>query len=159
LAKAVGGESYKIAVASKDHINPFDLPIINNDETVGEVFRGHILNLIGLIKILLGGLSPMEEVTIDQAITLTYASRNINPETDTTNENVPVLEDLVNVLNTMDGGTNLAAKLYKYTKGTYGEFLNHPTNININSKFVVFNINDLEEELRPIAMYILLNYV
>jgi len=159
LAKAVGGESYKIAVASKDHINPFDLPIINNDETVGEVFRGHILNLIGLIKILLGGLSPMEEVTIDQAITLTYASRNINPETDTTNENVPVLEDLVNVLNTMDGGTNLAAKLYKYTKGTYGEFLNHHTNININSKFVVFNINDLEEELRPIAMYILLNYV
>ncbi len=159
LAKAVGGESYKIAVASKDHINPFDLPIITSDETVGEVFRSHILNLIGLIKILLGGLSPMEEVTIDQAITLTYASRNINPEADTANENMPVLEDLVNVLNTMDGGANLAAKLYKYTKGTYGEFLNHPTNININNKFVVFNINDLEEELRPIAMYILLNYV
>ena len=159
LAKAVGGESYKIAVASKDHINPFDLPIITSDETVGEVFRGHILNLIGLIKILLGGLSPMEEVVIDQAITLTYASRNINPETDTTIENMPVLEDLVNVLNTMDGGANLAAKLYKYTKGTYGEFLNNPTNINIRNKFVVFNINDLEEELRPIAMYILLNYV
>ena len=159
LAKAVGGESYKIAVASKDHINPFDLPIIANDETVGEVFRGHILNLIGLIKILLGGLSPMEEVVIDQAITLTYASRNINPETDTTIENMPVLEDLVNVLNTMEGGANLAAKLYKYTKGTYGEFLNNPTNINIKNKFVVFNINDLEEELRPIAMYILLNYV
>jgi len=159
LAKAVGGESYKIAVASKDHINPFDLPVIASDETVGEVFRGHILNLIGLIKILLGGLSPMEEVTIDQAITLTYASRNISPETDNKFESMPILEDLVNVLNTMEGGANLAAKLYKYTKGTYGQFLNNPTNINIRNKFIVFNINDLEEELRPIAMYILLNYV
>ena len=159
LAKAVGGESYKIAVASKDHINPFDLPVIASDETVGEVFRGHILNLIGLIKILLGGLSPMEEVTIDQAITLTYASRNISPETDNKFESMPILEDLVNVLNTMEGGANLAAKLYKYTKGTYGQFLNNPTNINIRNKFIVFNINGLEEELRPIAMYILLNYV
>jgi conjugal transfer ATP-binding protein TraC len=159
LAKAVGGESYKIAVASKDHINPFDLPIIASDETVGEVFRGHVLNLIGLIKILLGGLTPMEEVIIDQAITLTYASRNIDPEGENEIENMPILEDLVNVLNTMEGGENLSAKLYKYTKGTYGKFLNNSTNIDIRNRFVVFNINDLEEELRPIAMYILLNYV
>lgn len=159
LAKAVGGESYKIAVSSKDHINPFDLPIITTDETVGEVFRGHVLNLIGLIKILLGGLSPTEEVVIDQAITLTYASRNIDVESDNAIENIPVLEDLTNVLNTMEGGANLAAKLYKYTKGTYGQFLNHSTNINLRNKFVVFDINELEEELRPIAMYILLNYV
>jgi len=159
LAKAVGGESYKIAVASKDHINPFDLPVIASDETVGEVFRGHVLNLIGLIKILLGGLTPIEEVIIDQAITLTYASRNIDPEENNAIENMPILEDLVNVLNTMEGGENLSAKLYKYTKGTYGKFLNNPTNIDVRNRFVVFNINDLEEELRPIAMYILLNYV
>lgn len=159
LAKAVGGENYNISVASKDNINPFDLPIIGKDETVGEVFRGHILNLIGLIKILIGGLKPEEEVIVDQAITLTYASRNITMESDNDLGAMPVLEDLVNVLTTMDGGSDIAAKLYKYTKGTYGGFLNKPTNINMKNSFVVFNINELEEELRPIAMYILLNHV
>ena len=159
LAKAVGGENYDISVSSKDNINPFDLPFMGKDETVGEVFRGHILNLIGLIKILIGGIKPEEEVIVDQAITLTYASRNITLESDNDLGSMPVLEDLVNVLNTMDGGSEIAAKLYKYTRGTYGGFLNNPTNINMKNPFLVFNINGLEEELRPIAMYILLNHV
>jgi hypothetical protein len=59
----------------------------------------------------------------------------------------------------MEEGSDLSAKLYKYTKGTYAGFLNQQTNININERFVVFNIRDLEEELRPIAMYIVLNYI
>ena len=149
-----GGESYKIAVSSKDHINPFDLPIITTDETVGEVFRGHVLNLISLIKILLGGLSPTEEVVIDQAVT-NLCPRNIDVESDNARKYANP-EDLTNVLNTMEGGANLAAKLYKYTKGTYGQFLNHLP-ILYQNKFVVFNINE-EEELRPIAVYLVIMF-
>jgi hypothetical protein len=114
--------------------------------------------LIGLVKILIGELTAQEEVLLDQAIVQTYAARDISIES-TTSANIPILEDLQAVLETMKGGADMAAKLYKYTKGTYAGFLNQQTNININERFVVFNIRDLEEELRPIAMYTVLNYI
>jgi len=159
LSEAIGGNYYKIAVASPDHINPFELPMVGEDETKEEVFRSHILTLIGLFKILLGSLSPEEEAVLDRAIYQTYASRDITPESDFINVTPPLMEDLQAVLQTMEGGEELAAKLYKYTKGSYGGFLNQPSNINITNRFTVFNIRDLEEELRPIAMYVILNYV
>jgi len=158
LSQSIGGSFFKISVGSENHINPFDLPIIGEGETAAEVFRTHILTLIGLIKILIGGLTPKEEVIIDQAITQTYAARDISVESSTGN-NMPLLEDLQAILETMEEGSDLSARLYKYTKGTYSGFLNQQTNININERFVVFNIRDLEEELRPIAMYIVLNYI
>jgi len=158
LAQSIGGSFFKISVGSENHINPFDLPIIGADETAPEVFRSHILTLIGLIKILIGELTVQEEVLLDQAIVQTYAARDISIES-TSSTNVPILEDLQAVLGTMKGGADMAAKLYKYTKGTYAGFLNQQTNININERFVVFNIRDLEEELRPIAMYVVLNYI
>lgn len=158
LSQSIGGSFFKISIGSENHINPFDLPIIGEGETAAEIFRSHILTLIGLIKILVGGLTPKEEVLVDQAIIQTYAAKDISVET-TNNLNIPLLEDLQAVLDTMEEGSDLSAKLYKYTKGTYAGFLNQQTNININERFVVFNIRDLEEELRPIAMYIVLNYI
>jgi len=159
LADSLGGSYFRIAVGSNDHINPFDLPIVTAEETPEEVFRSHILNLIGLIKLMVGGLSPQEETILDRAITQTYASRDIFPETIAEGKTPPLMEDLESVLKSIEGGENLGAKLYKYTQGTYAGFLNQLSNIDINNRLIVFGIRDLEEELRPIAMYVVLNYI
>ena len=159
LADSLGGSYFRIAVGSNDHINPFDLPIVTAEETSEEVFRSHILNLIGLIKLMVGGLSPQEETILDRAITQTYASRDIFPETIAEGKTPPLMEDLESVLKSIEGGENLGAKLYKYTQGTYAGFLNQLSNIDINNRLIVFGIRDLEEELRPIAMYVVLNYI
>ncbi len=159
LCNSIGGSYFKIAVASKDHINPFELPPIGADETSEDVFRSHILNLIGLIKLMVGGISPQEEIILDRALTQTYASRDIFPEDISVNNNPPLMEDLVAILQNIEGGQGLAAKLYKYIKGTYAGFFNKPSNINIFNRLVVFGLRDLEEELRPIAMYVVLNYI
>ena len=159
LADSLGGSYFRIAVGSNDHINPFDLPIVTTEETSEEVFRSHVLNLIGLIKLMVGGLSPQEETILDRAITQTYASRDIFPETMAEGKTPPLMEDLESVLKSIEGGENLGAKLYKYTQGTYAGFLNQLSNINISNRMIVFGIRDLEEELRPIAMYVVLNYI
>jgi len=159
LVDSLNGSYFKISVASNDHINPFDLPPVTEGETPEEVFRSHILNLIGLIKLMVGGLTPQEETILDRALTQTYASRDIFPENMTEAKTPPLMEDLESILQNIEGGENLAAKLYKYTKGSYAGFLNQPSNINIANRLIVFGIRDLEEELRPIAMYVVLNYI
>ena len=159
LTDSLGGSYFKIAVGSNDHINPFDLPLVAEDETAEEVFRSHILNLIGLIKLMVGGLTPQEETILDRAITQAYASRDIFPNTMNEGKTPPLMEDLESVLKNIEGGENLAAKLYKYTQGSYAGFLNQSSNINISNRMIVFGIRDLEEELRPIAMYVVLNYI
>lgn len=159
LAETFGGSFYKISIGSSEHINPFDLPIIREDETTEEVFRSHVLYLIGLIKLMVGALTPIEESLLDQAIYQTYAARDIYPDSDFTGKEPPLLEDLATILDTITGGEELSAKLYKYIKGTFAGFVNQPTNIAIGNRLIVFNIRDLEEELRPIAMYMTLNYI
>ena len=159
LSNSIGGSYFKISVASEDNINPFELPPIKEDETTEEIFRNHVLNLIGLIKLMLKGLSPQEELILDRAIVQTYASRDIFPENMTKKKTPPLMEDLESVLENTEGGEELAAKLYKFTKGTYAGFLNQPSNVDINNRLVVFGIRDLEDELRPIAMYVVLNYI
>ncbi len=159
LSNSIGGSYFKISVASEDNINPFELPPIKEDETTEEIFRNHVLNLIGLIKLMLKGLSPQEELILDRAIVQTYASRDIFPENMAKKKTPPLMEDLESVLENTEGGEELAAKLYKFTKGTYAGFLNQPSNVDINNRLVVFGIRDLEDELRPIAMYVVLNYI
>lgn len=160
LAESIGGSYFNIAVASEDNINPFELPLVKEEEeTNEEVFRNHVLSLIGLIKLMLGGLTPQEELILDQAIIQTYASRDIFPENMTEQKAPPLMEDLENVLENIEGGEDLAAKLYKFTKGTYAGFLNKQSNIDINNRLVVFGIRELADELRPIAMYVVLNYI
>lgn len=151
IATSIGGESFNISVSSGHNINPFDLPVVNKDESPEQVFRSHVLNLIGLVKLLIGALTAKEEVVLDKAIHQTYAVFD--------GDRIPLLSDLQEVLSNMEGGEDMAAKLYKYTQGTYANFINNPTNINMENNFIVFNIRDLEEELRPIAMYIVLNYI
>ena len=159
LAEAVGGTVLKISLDSENNINPFDIPIIPADEEPGEVLKSHIVNLSGLLKLMLGDISPTEEAMIDRALTETYASKDISPDKDFSNATPPLMEDLEAILRGMEGGKEMAERLYRFTKGSYAGFTNKPSNINTKNRLVVFSIRDLEDELRPIAMYIILNFI
>ena len=135
--------------------------MIPEDEDPADIFKSHVLNLTGLIKLMLGGkVTPRRRRFVGQGDFETYASRDITPDKkDFSNLAVPLLEDLQTVLANMENGQGLAQRLEKYTRGTYAGFVNRPTNIDIKNRLIVFSVRDLEEELRPIAMYIVLNFV
>lgn len=159
LAEAVGGRYFNISLASKHHINPFGLPVPREDEAPADVFRSHVINLVGLFRILLGGLTPVEDALIDQAITETYASRDIHPESDFSNATPPLLTDMELILANLEGADTLLPRIRKFTQGTWREFINQPTNVDINKKLAVFSIRDMEEELRPVAIYLIIHYI
>lgn len=159
LASAVGGSYFRISLASDHHINPFEIPIIPQDEDPSDVLRSHIVNLAGLLKIMVGKITPEEDAILDRALSETYASHDIVPGKDFSNAQPPLLEDLQKVLENMEGGRGLAERLYKFTQGSYAGFTNQPTNVDITNRLIVFSIRDLEDELRPIAMYVVLNFI
>lgn len=159
LCEAFGGSFFNISLTSDAHINPFDIPIIPEGESPGDVLRSHIVNLSGLVKLMMGRVTTEEDGVLDRAITETFASREIIPTVDFSHAVAPLLEDLETVLRNLEGGRNLAERLYKFTKGSFAGFVNQPTNIDISNRLIVFSIRDLEEELRPIAMYVILNFI
>ncbi len=159
LANAVGGSFFRISLSSGHHINPFDIPTIPEGEDPSDVLRSHVLTLTGLLKIMLGTLSAEQQGILDRAINETYASREIVPEKDFSKAEPPLLTDLEAILKNMEGGRELAERLYRFTQGSFSGFMNHPTNVDIKNRFVVFSIRDLEDELRPVAMYIVLNFI
>lgn len=160
LSDTVGGTNIKISINSDQHINPFDLPTPKEDETWADIFNSHILELSGLMKLIMGGgLTPEEESLIDQALVQTYAIKDIVPEQDFSQLPPPVLSDLQSILEGITGAERMATRLKKFTEGTFAGFLNNPTNIPLNNQLIVFGIRDLEDELRPIAMYSVLNYI
>src|SRR3989344_4058619 len=159
LAQATGGKYFNISLNSPHHINPFDLPTPREGESGADVLRSNIINLVGIFRIMLGGLTPEEDAIIDRAITETYALKDINPDTDFSNIEPPLLSDFELVLAGMQGGESLVQRLTKYTRGTWSGFLNRPTNVDINNKFIVFSLRDMEDELKPVAMYIVTHYI
>ncbi len=159
MAEAVGGRHFNISLNSEHHINPFELPKPTEGESFANILRSNIINLVGLFRIMLGGLTPEEDAIIDRAITETYALKDITPDTDFTNIEPPLLSDFELVLSGMEGGESLAQRLTKYTKGTWAGFINRPSNIDINKKLVVFSVRDMEDELKPIAMYIITHFI
>lgn len=159
LAEAVGGRYFNISLSSEHHINPFDLPIPQPDETPADVLRSNTINLVGLFRIMLGGLTPEEDSLIDRAISETYAIKDISPQSDFRNIEPPLLSDLEMVLAGMEGTQSILQRLTKYTKGSWATFLNQPSNVDINKKFVVFSVRDMEDELKPVAMYIVTHYI
>lgn len=159
MAQAVGGSYINISLTSKNHINPFDLPTPREDESPADILRSNIINLVGLFRIMLGGLSPEEDAILDQAITETYASRDITPESDFSKITTPTLSDLELVLASTAGGENLAMRLKKYSTGTWSGFINQPTNVEMNNRLVVFSVRDMEDELRTVGMFIVLHYI
>lgn len=162
LCDAVGGSFLNISLNSDARLNPFDLPRRVDDEDTQGVFRSTIANLIGLLHLMLGSVTPEEDSILDRAIRETYAIRDITATSDFSNftpASFPTMSDLYAVLQNMDGGESLSTRLERYTEGIFGGFLNKQTNIEMKNQLVAFNIRDLEEELRPIAMYIILQFV
>lgn len=159
MSQATGGKYFNISLNSEHHINPFDLPIVGEDESAADVLRSNIINLVGLFRIMLGGLTQEEDAIIDRAITETYALKDITPDSSFTNIEPPLLSDFELVLAGMEGTDSLVQRLTKYTKGTWAGFINRPSNIDINNKFIVFSLRDMEDELKPVAMYIVTHYI
>ncbi len=159
LAEAVGGRYFNISLSSDHHINPFDLPVPREDETAEDVLRSNIINLVGLFRLMLGGLTPEEDSLIDRAISETYALKDITTQSDFSNIEPPLLSDFEMVLGGMQGSESLMQRLTKYTKGTWATFINRPSNVDINKKFVVFSVRDMEDDLKPVAMYIVMHYI
>ncbi|OGI92742.1 conjugal transfer protein TraC [Candidatus Nomurabacteria bacterium RIFCSPLOWO2_01_FULL_46_18] len=159
LAEAVGGRYFNISLSSEHHINPFDLPIPREDETSEDVLRSNTINLVGLFRLMLGGLTPEEDSMVDRAITETYAIKDITPNSDFANIEPPLLSDFEMVLAGMEGSDSVIQRLVKYTKGTWATFLNQPSNVDINKRFIVFSVRDMEDELKPVAMYIVMHYI
>ncbi len=161
LSDAVGGSYFKISLTSSTHINPFDLPKPREDEKAENVLRSNVINLVGLLRLMLGGLSPEEDAIIDQALSETYAAKDITPQTDPSlwKERIPLLADFEAVLAGMERTESLVERLRKFTKGSYAQFFNSPSNVDMSNNFVVFGIRDMEDELRPMAMFIIMRYI
>ncbi len=169
LSDAVGGTYINISLASESKINPFDLPRATSPDTkTADLIRSAVITLKGLLKIMIGRpddrgvrqFSPEEDSIIDRALLECYAKKDIGPTTDLAQvSEMPIMSDLANILEGMEGGAELAQRLKKYTEGTFAGLLNHPTNVKVNNQLIVFSVRDLEDELRPIAIYTIVNYI
>jgi len=162
LCEAVGGSFINISLSSNYRLNPFDLPKIPEDEDPQDVFRNNIASLIGLLRIMLGNITPEEDAILDRAIHETYAVKDITPDANLRSlarDRFPIMSDLYEVLRSMEGAEDLATRLEKYTQGIFAGFINNPSNISLENQMVVFNIRDMEEELRPVAMYVVLHFI
>jgi conjugal transfer ATP-binding protein TraC len=162
LVDTVGWTYLNISLNSNEKINPFDLPrSLKDSEThVGDLLRWAIVNMIGLLRLMLGVITPNEEALLEKAIITTYSLKGITMEDDSIDgKEIPLLKDLSSVLDTMDGASGLVNRLEKYVTGVFAGVFSRPTNVDLKWGLVVFSVRDLDDILRPIAMYILLTYV
>lgn len=162
LCATVGGSFIPISLQSSFRINPFDLPkaVRGEDAEVGEILRSAVINLHGLFKLMLGLITPSGEGILDKAILDTYALKGITMQTpDPGALGAPTLHDLIDVLMTSDGGEHMAQTLQKYTEGSFSGLFDRETNISLDKQMIVFQIRDLEDALRPVAIYVVLNFL
>ena len=162
LVDKVGWSYINISTWSQQFINPFDIPpkIEDRDYSKGDLLRGQIMGLIGLISILIGGLTPEQEAMLDTALQTTYQLKWITLDSDDyTGKQPPLMSDLYNVLLATTGAENIAVRLSKYVTWSFAKIFNNYTNIDINSNLTVFSIRDLEDALKTPAMYSVLNFI
>ncbi len=162
LCQAVGGSFIPLSIQSPFRINPFDLPtaLRGDDAAPGEVLRASVINIHGLLRLMLGPITPAEDGILDKAILDTYALNGITLQSpDPGALEPPTLGQLVDVLLTSDGGENMARILQKYTEGSFAGLFDQKTNVSLDKQMIVFQIRDLEEQLRPIAIYVVLNFL
>lgn len=159
LAQTVDGSYFKISLASAHHINPFDLRTPEEGELPGQIIQENIIDLAAILRIMLGGFSAEEDALIDRALQETYSARDITPERSFQGKAIPTLSDLQAVLDNITGAESLARRMEKFTRGRFSGFFNQQTNVELGKKLIVFNIRDMEEELRPAAIYIIVNYI
>lgn len=161
LSEAVGGTYLNISLSSETKLNPFDLPkgIGGEDVQAGDIIRSAVITIKGLLRIMMGQLTPEEDSLLDRALLETYAKKDITPDADLTVIEPPVMTDLEDVLQGMEGTEQLVARLQKYTRGTFSGLLNNQSNVIMDNQLVTFSIRDLEDELRPLAIYTIVNHI
>lgn len=179
MCEAVGGAYVRLSLNSNVRLNPFDLPKVVDTEEADNALRSNLITLHGLLRLMMGGaqaqmlassaaggaqttptLTPVEEADLDAALIETYAKAGITNDPLTHKSPPPTINDLYDTLLHMGStGPQLAQRLRKYTSGTFAGIFSQQSNIDIDNQMVVFNIRDLEDELRPVAMYIVLNYI
>ncbi len=159
LNAAIGGERIAFGFKSGAHLNPFDLS--GTAEAGENELALKILSLHGLMRVIMGELSSEEDAILDRALVLTYKTRGITSDPATHKKNPPLLEDLYKVLVGMEQrkAMSLAERLEPYVKGSLRGLLDKPTNLDLRNTFTVFSIRELEDKLRPIAMYIILDFI
>jgi len=160
LSDAVNGSYINVSLNSESKLNPFDLPrAVSGESKPEDILRSAVITLKGLIRLMIGDITNAEDSILDRALLETYAKKDITPASDLSNVEPPLMSDLEDVLLSMEGGEDMALRIKKYTEGTFSGLFNSPTNIEVNNQLVVFCIRDLEDELRPIGMYIVINYI
>lgn len=160
LAEVVGGSYLEINLNSPKRINPFDLPKPAHEEDAQEdTLRSTITTLHGLVRLMVGGLTAEEDALLDKALYETYALKDITTDPSTQQNPPPIMSDLISVLANLRGAENLILRLGKYTEGTFANLFNQPTNFKLEGGLVVFSVRDLEEALRPVAIFMVLNYI
>lgn len=160
LCEAVGGTYINISLSSDSKLNPFDLPrATSEDVQTGDIIRSAVITIKGLLRVMFGKFTPEEDSLIDRALLETYAKKDITPDADLSRVEPPIINDFEEVLKGIEGTKDVVAKLQKYTRGTFSGLLNNPTSVVMDNQLVVFSVRDLEDELRPIAIYTIVNYI
>jgi type IV secretory pathway VirB4 component len=160
LSDAVGGTYVNISLSSENKINPFDLPkAIGGEAKPKDIIRSAVITLKGLVRLMIGDLDYDQDSVVDRALLETYAKKDITADSDLSDIDPPIMSDFQQVLEGMEGGADLALRLKKYTEGTFSGLINHPTNVEMDNQMVSFSVRDLEDELRPIAIYTIINYI
>jgi hypothetical protein len=160
LSEAVGGTYVNVSLNSDSKINPFDLPSkVPEGSSTSDIIRSAIITLKGLFRIMLGKMTTREDSILDQALLQVYAKKDISADSDLARIDAPIMSDLKDILDGMEGGEDLALRLEKYTDGTFAGLFNSPTTIDTNNQLVVFSVRDLEDELRPMAIYTIINHI
>ena len=159
LSKTIGGEEVSFTPSSMIKINPFDLSGFYEE---GENELGlKILSLHALLKIVMGDLDPTHDAILDRALVETYRLKGITTDPATQKKQPPIMEDLYKALLGMEDAKSgeLALRLEKFIKGSLSGIFNQQSNFDIKNPFTSFNLKMLEDELRPIAMHIILDFV
>lgn len=160
LSDAVGGTFINISLASEAKVNPFDLPRpVGEQVSTEDIIRSAVITLKGLFRIMFGTISNEEDSILDRALLETFAKKDITPDSDLSKVEAPVMADFQSVLEGMTGAENMLVKVKKFTEGTFAGLLNQPTNVDMSNQLVVYCVRDLEDELRPTAIYTIVNYI
>ncbi|MBU2036558.1 ATP-binding protein [Patescibacteria group bacterium] len=159
LVESVSGEFISFSFNSESKINPFDLTQIYEE---GENQLGlKILSLHSLFKVIMGKITPTQEALLDRALVATYRGKGITQDPETQKKEPPLMEDLYKTLIGMEtaDAMDLAARIEKFVKGSFVGIFDKQTNINLNNQLTVFSVKNLQDILRPIVMFVILDYI
>jgi type IV secretory pathway VirB4 component len=160
LCDAVGGEYINFGFNAPSRINPFDLSALTANSDENEL-NLKILSLHSLFKVIMGNLTPGEEAILDRALVQTYKMKGITLEPSTQKKDPPLMEDLYKALIGMEDpvSRSMADRIEKFVKGSFRGIIDQPSNVNLKNPFTVFSVRDLEDSLKPIAIFIILDYI